>query len=273
MKKLKRLSFVVNILIILIFVWCFNIKIISNTRIKISSNKIKDEIKIVQISDLHRSIFGINNNRIVRKIYKINPDFIVVTGDMYTAKDEKSKKRAILFLEKLALKYKIYFVNGEHDNNKEFFDKLKEKGINVLDYKKEDIYIKNSKINIYGINNVYYSKSFNLKNEFEIDKNEYNILLAHIPNVRAFKNFGIDLAISGDTHGGQIRIPFIGAIYNNGVFLPELNRKSKEEKYTKGLYEEEKSKIIVSSGLGYHKIPVRLFNLPEIVIITVVPKI
>ena len=128
-----------------------------------------------------------------KKIEKEKPDIICVTGDMYTAKDEKGKQIALELLQELAKSYKVYFVNGEHDCDEKFIQNLKDNEVNVLDYKKEAIAIKNTKINLYGITNQYYSATFDLKNAFEINKEEYNILLAHISNFEEFEQFGIDL--------------------------------------------------------------------------------
>lgn len=269
MKKVKNI-FIAFVVIIL--AWYLNIKLISNTKIEIANKKINNEIKIVQISDLHGMKFGINNTKLKNKIKKINPDFIVVTGDMYTAKDTFGMENAVNLLKSLSEKYIVYFVNGEHDNDEEYKNRLKKCGIHVLDYKKEQITIKDTKINLYGITNVYYSNTFDLKNEFALNKEEYNILLAHISNLNSFEKFGIDLAICGDTHGGQVRLPFIGAIYNRGIWFPELQNTLSDVYCTKGLYIKNNMNLVISSGLGCYPIKIRTFNLPEIVTIKLVPK-
>lgn len=96
---------------------------------------------------------------------------------MYTAKDEKGKQIALKLLQELAKSYKVYFANGEHDCDEKFIQNLKDNEVNVLDYKKEAIAIKNTKINLYGITNQYYSATFDLKNAFEINKEEYNVFI------------------------------------------------------------------------------------------------
>lgn len=62
--------------------------------------------------------------------------------------------------------------------------------------------INNTPIHLYGITNVYYTPTFDLLNEFELDNNTYQY----------FTCSGIDLSLCGDTHGGQFRPPFIGAV-------------------------------------------------------------
>lgn len=179
---MKKKKFIILIIIICagLIIWYFNTFTIKTNYEIIESEKIVDEITIIQISDLHGSSFGRNNKELIKKIEKEKPDIICVTGDMYTAKDEKGKQIALKLLQELAKSYKVYFVNGEHDCDEKFIQNLKDNEVNVLDYKKETIAIKNTKINLYGITNQYYSATFDLKNAFEINKEEYNILLAHI---------------------------------------------------------------------------------------------
>ena len=70
----------------------------------------------------------------------------------------------------------------------------------------------------------------------------------------------MDLILSGHTHGGQIRIPLLGAVVVSGQgFLP---------KYQYGIYQEGQSTMVVSKGLGNSVIPFRIFCQPELVIIT-----
>ena len=237
----------------------------------IYDNKIKDNIKIVQITDLHGAKFGLNNSFLLNKIDKEKPDIVVVTGDMYTYGSETGKKVAADLMKRLTRKYKTYYVNGEHDNNEEFKKELLKNNVHVMDYKKENLKFGDTEICLYGINTVNYSSTYDLNNEFKINDEKYNILLAHIENKKAFTDFGIDLSICGDTHGGQVRLPLLGEIYDNSsgrLFEEKINC----ETFVKGLYEYNGKKIFVSSGLGNYPIPVRLFNRPEIAVIKLCEK-
>lgn len=75
-----------------------------------------------------------------------------------------------------------------------------------------------------------------------------------------YATFTIDLVLTGHAHGGQIRIPFIGGLVapNQGVF----------PKYTSGKHTIGDTTMIVNRGLGNSIIPVRIFNRPEIVVVT-----
>ena len=146
---MKKKKFIILIIIICagLIIWYFNTFTIKTNYEIIESEKIVDEITIIQISDLHGSSFGRNNKELIKKIEKEKPDIICVTGDMYTAKDEKGKQIALKLLKELAKSYKVYFVNGEHDCDEKFIQNLKDNEVNVLDYKKETIAIKNTKSN------------------------------------------------------------------------------------------------------------------------------
>ena len=96
----------------------------------------------------------------------------------------------------------------------------------------------------------------------EQQKENFSILLAHEPEYYywSFYKRDFDLILSGHTHGGIIRLPFIGGLLapnqgvlaKNGDVLP---------KYTKGLYRTDKSTTVISAGLG-NEIPLPRFNNP-----------
>lgn len=267
-KKIKKHRGCLTFLTFIILVgglWWFNTYTVKTTEVTIESHKIKDDIKIVQLTDLHGSQFGPNNQVIISKIDRINPDFIVVTGDMYSSGDNKGRKIAEDLIRKLDEKYDVYAVNGEHDNDNNYLETLRDMGVDVLDYESRDIVIGDTRLCIYGIDNVFYTDTFDLANEFSLEREKYNILLAHIENLNAFAKFGMDLSICGDTHGGQVRLPYVGALINRGIWFPELE--DGEGRYVKGLFEKEKTKLFVSSGLGNYPVPIRFMNRPEIAVI------
>ena len=98
-----------------------------------------------------------------------------------------------------------------------------------------------------------------------VDNSNFNILLAHTPfSFDAYAEMGFDLILSGHVHGGVIRLPFVG-----GVLSPE---RKFFPKYSGGIYSKEKSQMIVSRGLGYGSLKFRMFNTPEIVVVTLKSK-
>ncbi len=266
-KVLKNLIKLVLTLALIVFVWLCNTYTLKTETVVISDERIKDEIVIVQISDLHGQEFGTNNKNLIEHISSYSPDLIFATGDMYSNGSDEGREIALRLLSELVDVAPVYYVNGEHDNSNEFDTQLEEAGVIVLDYEDEVVEIGQTKLHLYGINNVYYSESFDLANEFVLDDSAYNILLAHIQNFEKFSSFGIDLSICGDTHGGQVRLPFVGAVYMDGIWFPES-----KGQYVDGLYEKNGTKLFISSGLGSTPIPVRLWNRPEVSVIMLVPE-
>lgn len=257
-------------------IWWANNFLLFETKENITSSKVKNEIKIAVISDLHAStsIFAISNNTIIKKIKKYDPDIVCVLGDMHStnATDEEKQISLDLMTEIIDEGYKLFFVLGEHDDRTNRYVSIMEaNGIDVLDQESEKIKVKDTEITFYGISNAYFSEYFDLTNEFSLNKNTYNILLAHIPMFDEYEKFGADLTLCADTHGGIIQIPFLGPAYYNGQVLPELFDKN-EEVYDKGLFKNKNGYLFITSGIGNSPIAARFNNFPEVAEITISPE-
>lgn len=101
----------------------------------------------------------------------------------------------------------------------------------------------------------------------DLDKKQFNLLLAHRPeNAEKYFEYDFDAVLSGHSHGGQFRIPFImnGFYAPNQGFLPEL---------AGGMYDFGGRKLVVSRGLAREstRIP-RIFNRPELVLVNLMPQ-
>lgn len=265
-KKINITSLFI-ILSVLFFLWWINNFTLSVNEYTVESDKLSDEITIVHLSDLHGATFGKDNRTLVKRVTACAPDLIAVTGDMFTNNLQNGEESALVLIKTLAEKYPVYYVNGEHDNDDVFFEKLETAGVNVINYKDEIITVKSTRLHLYGIDNVYFTPEFDLNNAFEKDEENYSILLSHMAEkYQNFDSFGIDLTLSGDTHGGMFRLPFIGAIYDGVDILPDMSGK-----LMKGLYEYNDSFVHVSGGLGNFPLPLRFWNRPEIAVIKLSP--
>ena len=99
-------------------------------------------------------------------------------------------------------------------------------------------------------------------NEFT-DSDNFNILLSHRPEFfNLYLKTPMDLIFSGHAHGGQFRLPFIGGLVAPGQGL--------FPKYTSGPYTQNGATMFVSRGLGNSIVPVRIFNRPEILLVTLI---
>ena len=245
-----------------------------------------DNFNIVQISDLHNKSFGKNNKKLLNEIDKLSPDIVVITGDLVDGENKKFNI-ALNLIDDLTKKYKVYHIIGNHEQKSlikryknlynNYFKELYSKNIINLENEVVKIEKNNSHINIYGliIPLDYYtyffsnSKNKNLKLDKKfientlgkINKNEYNVLLAHTPFFfEEYASWGADLVLSGHVHGGIVRIPYIGGLLSpNREFFP---------KYDFGTYNKEESTMILSKGLGGSRILMRINCRPEIVKIT-----
>lgn len=273
-KRMKRL--LIRLLILFgIAVFCyFENNAITVSEYEIVSEQIPesfDGFVIVHLSDLHNKMFGENQKRLIRHVKEQNPDMIVITGDLIDS-NRPDVATGLLLVEEAMKVAPVYFVTGNHDNYLSdtdtfaLFRGLENLGARVLDDEEIKLYAGDKKeyISLIGVDDetiCYKSKLQETLTKLTEQKETFVLLLAHEPQrMPVYSEQEIDLVLSGHAHGGQFRIPFIGGfVAPDQGFLPE---------YTKGLYEENGTKMIVSAGLGNSVIPQRLLNRPEVVKIT-----
>lgn len=254
---------------ILMAIWIFNNFTIKTVEYSYTTPKAAGEVKIALISDLHSFEYGTDNDMIIKKIQKAKPDLIFVLGDMYSRGQTARIDPTVSFISELAEIADVYAVTGDHDYDDEYKKKLDSApGVNLLNYDSADIEINGNKLCIYGIDNVYFTATFDLHREFdEPDEEKINILLSHIPSISHYGDFGFDYIFCGDSHGGLIQLPFIGGIYFNGYILPEITYY--DTVTDKGPYKFDDTNLYVTSGIGHYPLPIRFNNRPEICFITI----
>lgn len=230
------------------------------------NEKLSADLRITQISDYHGNS-RINLKKLLNEIVEFNPHIIALTGDFIDSRT-KDIKPTLDFINKLVEKNKnIFFVSGNHELSNihcnEFILKLKEIGVTILDNNSKVININGEDINIFGLSFFVSRDDYN-KIVKKIDEKHYTILLSHSPNRPLAYTMGIeDLILSGHTHGGQVRFPFIGAIIAPGQgYFP---------KYDKGVFHLANTILYIDSGLGNSIFPIRLFNRVQISNITITP--
>ncbi len=253
---------------ILLIVWVFNNFTLKTVESDLASDKITDEIKIALISDIHLSFYT-DVDKIIETTKQTEPDFIFVLGDMYSRGQTRKIDDVCRIMQDLAQISDVYTVVGDHDHDDEYKEALRKlKNVFLLDYEFRDIEIKGNKLRIYGINNAYFGDKFDLSQEFDSPpEDRLNILLSHIPSMQHYGDFGFDYIFCGDTHGGMIRLPFLGGIYYNGYILPKITYDG--EITDKGLYEYENTSLYVTSGAGHYPLPLRFGCRPEICLIKI----
>ncbi len=276
MNKSKKNSVKILVFIFIIATFFYYELYISYNKIiesnyTIESKKINENIKVVIISDLHDNNL---DEKIISKINKISPDIILVLGDMINS-DSSNSKTVTNLMKKLTLNYKVFYTLGNSEENyietrnTDLLKDLKLCGVTVLEKRYIDITVNKENIRIGGMynidsnvdKNIRDDESYNFLCKFQ-DTDNYKIMMTHRPDSFIFGNgsekWDIDLVVSGHTHGGQVRIPFKGGLYvgDQGWF----------PKYDKGLFDLNKIKILITSGLGSGKQKVPRFNNPPEVV-------
>ena len=234
----------------------------------VNTKKINNGINFVIISDLHDNEIGENNKELVDKIMNQSPDAILVVGDMIN-NNSKDSDIVINFMKQLSKNARVFYSlgNSEEDyikaGNSDLIKELENIDVTVLDNEYEDLKIKNTTIRIGGMYDYafgldkYNSDTYDFLSEFQYTDN-YKIMMAHRPDSFIFGDasiiWDIDLVVSGHTHGGQVVFPFLGGLYvgDQGWF----------PKYTKGLYDLNRMRVIITSGLGSNKQKLPRFNNP-----------
>jgi predicted MPP superfamily phosphohydrolase len=221
---------------------------------------LSDDVKIVQVSDLHNQFFGFNQSVLLKNIEACDPDIIVVTGDIVDS-THTSYSIAMDFIEGAVKIAPVYYVTGNHENRLHgdkldmFYSDMRDLGVVFLD----DTYVDMGSYCLAGIADSSL-ESFDAYPAFTDEKPV--VMLAHEPDyVSLYQSLGADLVLTGHVHGGQIIIPGKGGLLSpDFTFFPSLYE---------GMHSYGSMTLIVSRGLGNSVAPVRINNYPELVVINV----
>lgn len=247
-------------------------------RYSAADRRIKKKCRAVVLADLHNKKYGKDNQVLLNAVRAQQPDFILIAGDILTAKKRASMEPALGILKELSKDYPIYYGNGNHEHRLKLYPevygnmgdiyarRLKELGIEPL--VNRHVNLSEYGIVIYGAEiDKYFYKRFRtgkMPPEYleeilgKASKEMYTVLLAHNPDYfPQYAAWGADLVLSGHVHGGVARVP----LWGKGVLSPAMRF---FPKYDGGIFEHEGSGMVLSRGLGTHTIPVRVFNPAEL---------
>ena len=237
---------------------------------EISDEKINDELCLVILSDLHDDAPEKRLNELSKRVRDLKPDLILMPGDM--AEERNHQDRTIALLKTLT-GIPMYYTTGNHEEYRwdltSLLARFQDVGVTVLDNRAMEVPVKNTLLEIGGIKCRRGAGEYSPEEVSDLFHTDgYRILLSHKPNwVELYEQIDADLFVSGHAHGGQWCIPFTKqglAAPSQGLF----------PKYTSGIHETGKGKMLISRGLvrHYHGLP-RLYNNPEIVVLTLKPRI
>ena len=242
-------------------------------------------VRLVVISDLHGKAFGKDNARLLEKIEAQAPDVIFLVGDMLDKKADEADVQSLLALtERLLKTAPVFFSMGNHEQvylktDETLLDRIAQTGAVVVNDSYADVTLAGQPLRIggtmgYGFAFGRTAEEFAASPEYVFLKAFENtelpkICLAHMPDTFIFNGaytlWDVDLVLSGHTHGGLVRLPFIGGLYApmQGLF----------PKYDRGYFQlGTHMQMVITSGLAGHGLLPRVNNLPEIVVVELVPK-
>jgi uncharacterized protein len=230
-----------------------NILYLNVKEIEIPLNHLKQDMKVIQLSDIH--IGSIRNSsymeRIVNKTNEINPEIVFITGDMV---DGSARLHTNTFNSINKLNAPVFFITGNHETYEgldEVFRVLRNTDMRIL----RDEMVECNGIQIIGVEYTFeYNHMEKVLSKLKINDEKPSIMLYHLPReLKTVANAGIGLQLSGHTHAGQM-FPFN---YLVRLMFP----------YMHGIYTYEGTYLYVSPGTGTWGPPMRLGSRCEITVI------
>ena len=218
-----------------------------------------DGLRILFIGDLHIRQWDYRLLWVNDQIKNLKSDIVLFSGDIV----EPSGMDILPdFLALLQSPMGTYMVPGNNENlefnRDELFDVFRQNGVKILLNEATKV---NEHLDIVGVDDPSRENDYLEKALTQSRKDAFRILLAHTPEIfpQACKE-QIPLTLAGHTHGGQVRLPMIGAVWTD---TPRTGLK-----YDCGYFQEEGCHMVVTRGVGMSKLPIRCLCRPQIHVLT-----
>lgn len=258
---------------------------LSSISYEVKADKIQKSIRLVQITDLHNSIFGENNQDLLDLVTEQSPDLILITGDLLNS-DESETDIATNLISGLGSIAPVYVSLGNHEVEYQqnygidITQLYEDTGAVVLDRQYQDLEVNGQKVRLGGIYGYCLPEKYLETNEANPEEcaflsdfqntDLYTILMCHMPVCWLINDgldeWDVDCVLAGHVHGGQVILPLIGGVYapDMGWFPGKLQ----------GLYSsaDGSSTMVLSTGLGNTESVPRFNNIPEVVTVDILPK-
>ena len=235
--------------------------------------------RVAHLSDFHGRRLD-PAGRIIDQILAANPHVIALTGD-YVDKHGSDLEGVIPFVKALTEIAPVYAVSGNHDywtDWRTIADTLRASGIDVLENEHRIVEYQGAELVLAGVNDPFTGHA-DLSVALPAGSDSPTILLAHSPTwFEARKHYVVGnvpsnsqktdealsrvaLTLAGHTHGGQIKLPFIGALSNaSGRIFPR--------DFIQGLTHEDTGWLYISRGIGFTLLPVRFLSRAQVTVLT-----
>lgn len=217
-------------------------------------------LRILLLSDFHgKTKLGFQSYQ--NLVHKVQPDIIAVAGDL--GDDEPEIQAVIASLHGLQAPLGVYFVPGNHEYRYskaralDTMQRLEKIGIHPLLNEAVQLQRHGTYFTFFGVD---YGRRLRMP---ELNPDQLSIMLAHNPIViNRAAAAGVNLVLAGHTHGGQVRIPFVGPILRKTILGRRLET---------GMHQVLNTWLVVSKGLGESHLSVRFACRPEAVVIELFP--
>jgi predicted MPP superfamily phosphohydrolase len=207
-------------------------------------------LRVVHLSDTHVERSSYREASVVKKVNALRPDIIVLTGDylnLSRLQDPVSAEHFRQFVSQLRAPYGIYAVRGSVEPTVESMHWLVEgTDITWLEQEARTIDVRGQEVTLVGVACSHEQEvdTARLDEAMEgVPSDAFTLLLYHSPDLIAeAAERGIDLYLGGHTHGGQLRLPFYGAIATGSSY---------GKQYVSGLHRRDDTTMYVSRGVGF----------------------
>ncbi|SHI65771.1 hypothetical protein SAMN02745244_00777 [Tessaracoccus bendigoensis DSM 12906] len=226
-----------------------------------ASAELSGELRVLQITDFHNLPRAGQVDSIVDLARGAEPDLIALTGDLINTHNETLDPVRQLLDGLARIDAPRFYVDGNHDHwssdQQALHALLDEYGVTVLVNESLIFDGDFGRVQLVGVDD-YFSGHGDLARAVSgLPQEAFRLALTHSPDLLpVLDDAGVDYALCGHTHGGQVRLPLLGALYQpGGDWFPKIS---------KGPYTEGGSTLYVDSGVGVTGPPFRLFNQSQV---------
>ncbi len=218
-------------------------------------------LRIVHLTDFHlRKVWPAGLDPLLARVQRDPPDLVLITGDFV---DNKRNHRPAMpnvrrLVDGLVARIGCFAIHGNHDNYN-VGRELKDSKFTFLDGARHVVEAAGGKIELIGLPGKRRDElTAEVRARFPARESGVpRIVLSHYPDhLKRMPELNADLFLAGHTHGGQVCLP-------NGT--PILRHDSLPRRLTKGTHRIGSTWLVVSRGVGYTTLPVRIFCPPEVI--------
>ena len=227
-----------------------------------------DGLRIVELADLHGSVFGRGSRRLLAAVRRAEPDLICIDGDLFDEHTDLAMLPPLL--RGLCAIAPVYYVTGNHEwrvpGLRGILAQMRACGVTVLQddwrvlRRGEDALVLAGTDDPCGPAERKTPAELIADIRAEAGEAAFLLLLAHRNDqLPQWSALGVQAVLAGHCHGGVVRLPFVGGLFGTDRRLFPA--------WDAGLYRQGETALYVSRGLGYTNVHFRLFNRPEVAVI------